>query len=63
MTDIDIRPLDLGHIEFVEVPKINIFALISSIGGALGLFIGLKFLSFIEFFEFIIEIAFILLKK
>ena len=63
LTEIDIRLSDFSYNEFVEVPKVNIFTLISSIGGALGLFIGLKFLSFIEFFEFIIEITFILFKN
>ena len=47
--------------ELVEIPKMNIYSLISSIGGTLGLFFGMRFLSFIEFLEFIFEILYIFL--
>ena len=39
------------------------FNFISNIGGILGLFLGISFLSFIEIFEIIFEIMFIIFKK
>ena len=47
-TKIYIGFLRFDYTEIKEIPKYNIFSLISSIGGLLSLFIGLKFLSFIE---------------
>ena len=44
-----------------ENPKTELFNLISSIGGILGLFLGISFLSFIEIFEIIFEIIYYLL--
>jgi hypothetical protein len=41
----------------------NIFDLIASIGGNLGLFIGISFLSFAEIIEILGEIIIILLEK
>ena len=41
-------------------PKTETFNLVSSIGGTLGLFLGVSFLSFIEIFEILFEIIFIL---
>ena len=43
-----------------QEPKTETFNLISSIGGTLGLFLGVSFLSFIEIFEILFEIIFIL---
>ena len=43
-----------------QMPKMNMLDLISNIGGNLGLFIGVSFLSFAEIIELIIEIFFIL---
>jgi hypothetical protein len=43
-----------------ELEKFNFLDLISSIGGNLGLFIGVSFLSFAEFIEYLVEIYFIL---
>ncbi len=39
--------------EYVELPKTTISDLIAKIGGTLGVFIGFRFLSFIDIFEFI----------
>jgi hypothetical protein len=39
------------------------FNFISNIGGILGVFLGISFLSFIEIFEIIFEIIFIFFKK
>ena len=61
LTGIEVRLSSLDYTEFSQVPMVNIFSLISNIGGALGLFIGLQFLSLIEFVEFVIEITSILL--
>jgi hypothetical protein len=43
-----------------QIPKMNMLDLISNIGGSLGLFIGVSFLSFAEIIELFIEILFIL---
>ena len=45
-----------------EEPNMNIADLISNIGGILGVFIGISFLSFIEIIDFLIEAIFILIK-
>jgi hypothetical protein len=44
-------------------PKTEMFNFISNIGGLLGVFLGISFLSFIEIFETFFEIMFILFKK
>jgi len=46
-----------------EEPKTETFGFASNIGGILGLFLGISFLSFIEIFEIIFEIIFILFNK
>ena len=38
-----------------QIAKMDMFALVSSVGGTLGLFVGLSFLSFFEFFEFCVH--------
>jgi hypothetical protein len=50
----------LSYTVIDQVPKMNILDLISNIGGNLGLFIGVSFLSFAEIIELFIEILFIL---
>lgn len=47
---------DLTSLETTQIPKMNAFSLVSNIGGALGLFLGIVFLDFIEIFEFFIAI-------
>jgi len=37
--------------------------LISNIGGSLGLFVGISFISFLELFEILVEIIFIYSEK
>lgn len=39
-----------------QIPKITLSALIANIGGALGVFIGVKFLSIVELIEYIVEV-------
>lgn len=51
--------LDSSYIEMSQSPKMNAFTLISSIGGALGLFIGIRFLSMVELLEYLTEIFFV----
>lgn len=43
--------LEYEHIN--EIPKVNIIDLISNMGGTLGLFLGMSFLSFFEIFDLI----------
>jgi hypothetical protein len=50
---------DFSTLQITQIPKTTPFAFISNVGGALGLFMGLSFLNFIEMFEFIFEITFI----
>lgn len=46
---------DLHYLDFSQIPKISEFTLLSNIGGALGAFLGLQFLSVVELIEFLIE--------
>jgi hypothetical protein len=46
-----------------QEPKTETFDFISNIGGILGLFLGVSFLSFIEIFEIVLEIFFIFIIK
>lgn len=51
---------DFSTLEIKQSAKITSFDLISSIGGLLGVFVGVSFLSFMEIFEFIIDVFFVL---
>lgn len=51
---------DFSSLQITQIPKMNAFSLISSVGGSLGLFIGISFLSFVEILEFLIELIFLL---
>lgn len=46
-----------------EIPEVSPDALFANIGGNLGLFIGMSLLSFVEFFEFGVEIILLSFKK
>lgn len=50
---------DFSYFKISETPKMNGFSLISNIGGALGLFVGIRFLSMIELLEYLTEIYFV----
>ena len=51
---------DLSSLNIKQIPKKTTFEFISAdIGGALGLFMGISVLNFIEIFEFIVDIIFI----
>ena len=55
-------PLDLNYIEISQTPKMNGYSLLNEIGGAMGLFVGITFLSLFEFLEFFFEIVLVFLK-
>ncbi len=54
---------DLKYTVISEEPKAELFNFISNIGGILGLFLGISFLSFIEIFEILFEILIIIFKQ
>ena len=54
---------DSTYTTITELAKQEFLDLISNIGGNLGLFIGISFLSFAEIFELLFEIVFILSQK
>lgn len=56
---------DLKYTKIFQLPKATLFEFVSSLGGVLGLFIGVSFLSFAELFEILFEVLLILfnLKK
>jgi hypothetical protein len=54
---------DLKYTLISQQPKMQFIDLISNIGGSLGLFVGISFISFLELFEILIEIIFIRLEK
>ena len=54
---------DLEYTRISQLPKMDFFDLISNIGGNLGLFIGISFLSFAEIIELFIETFYILFEK
>ena len=54
--------LDLRYTEIRQTPKMSGYSLLNEIGGALGLFVGITFLSLFEFLEFLFEIFFVLYK-
>ena len=50
----------LKYTSIVQEPKMKEFDLVSNIGGTLGLFAGVSFVSFFEFGELIIETVYVL---
>lgn len=51
---------DFSTFNITQIPKMNEFSLISGIGGSLGLFIGVRFLTLVELLEFFLDIFFVL---
>jgi len=47
--------LDLSYTEIRQTPKMSGYSLLNEIGGALGLFVGITFLSLFEFLEYLFE--------
>jgi hypothetical protein len=54
---------DLKYTVISEEPKAELFNFVSNIGGILGLFLGISFLSFIEILEILFEILIIIFKQ
>lgn len=54
---------DLSYTYISQMPKMELSEYISNIGGILGLFIGISFLSLVEFLELFIELFLIVFKK
>lgn len=51
---------DLTSFKITQIPKIKEFGLISSIGGSLGLFVGISLLGLVEIIDIVIEVFVIL---
>ena len=49
---------DLGYDHYVEIAKMEVIDLISNIGGTLGLFLGMSFLSIAEILDILLQILF-----
>ena len=49
---------ELKYTLSVQRPKMELFDLISNVGGTFGLFLGMGLMSFIEVFEIILEVIF-----
>lgn len=49
---------ELSYRKFYEVQKVDIIDLISNIGGTLGLFLGMSFLSFVEVIDLFLNVLF-----
>lgn len=47
---------DLGYEKYEEVADVEWLDLVSNIGGTLGLFIGMSFLSFVEIFDVLLQV-------
>ena len=58
----EIYYLDMRYTEIRQTPKMSGYSLLNEIGGALGLFVGITFLSLLEFFEFLFEIFLVFLR-
>ena len=63
MAMININYDDVKYTLVSQVPKMTFEELLANIGGQLGLFIGISFLSFIEIIDILVQIIFILLDK
>ena len=51
---------DLKYTEITEEIKTSLADLVSSLGGTLGLFLGMSFLSLVEFIEMFLEIIYVI---
>lgn len=48
---------DLSYKNVYEAEKMDIFDLVSNVGGTLGLFLGMSFLSFVEIIDLVVNIC------
>ena len=53
---------DLKYTLISQQPKIELFGLISNLGGILGLFIGFTFISLLEIIEILAELIYVFLE-
>ncbi len=53
----------LKYESITQIPKTGFPELISAIGGTLGLFVGLRLLSFVEILEFVLQLIYHTFKK
>lgn len=60
---LDIYYSDMKYTLIEEIEKTKFLDLVSGVGGTLGLFIGMSFLSFFEIFDVIIELAYVLCQR
>lgn len=58
MVQISVFYGDLGYDNFDESIKTEVIDLISNIGGTMGLFLGISFLSFVEILDIFLQILF-----
>ncbi len=63
VAQVNIFYYSLSYMLSYETPKMNMAGLFSSVGGNMGLFMGVSFFSLCEMIELFIEIIFILKKK
>ena len=47
---------DFSSLEITQIPKFTSFNLVSTIGGTLGIFVGIRFLSIVEVVELFMDI-------
>lgn len=63
VTTVVLQYTDTSYLERSETPKLTVFTLVSNIGGTMGLFIGIRFLSLVEILEYFTEIFLVFYKK
>ncbi len=60
---VQVAYLDLSLMQLSEIPKMNGFVFISTIGSAMLLYFGARWLTFVEFLEYLIELYFVVVLK
>ena len=60
---VNINYNQLGYTQIKEIQKMNIIELVTNFGGAMGLFLGLSFLSFFELVEIFVEVVYHIIEK
>lgn len=59
VTLVHVFSVEFSYYNITQVEKIPSFVLVSSVAGALGLFVGIRFLRLVEFIEYFIEVFFV----
>lgn len=60
---VDIYYSDMKYTSIEEIEKTSFLDLVAGVGGTLGLFIGMSFLSFFEIIDVLLEIGYVFAKK